>query len=102
MWKEMRSPAGGVEGRRGLVAQQDPRLRGQGPGNTDTLLLTARKLGGIGVPLPAQPHQLQKLVDTARDPPAVPARQLEGKRDVPRHTAGREQVEPLEIGRAHV
>lgn len=46
----------------GLVAQQDGRLRGQGPGDAHPLLLTAGKLADIGIPLVLQFYKTQDFL----------------------------------------
>ena len=48
----------GVQGRGGLVAEEQLRVRGQGPGDGDALLLAAGELGGIGVCLTLQVYDL--------------------------------------------
>ena len=55
---------GHVQGGDGLVADDEFRLDGQGPGNADALALAAGELVGeaVGV-LPVEAHHLQQLVD---------------------------------------
>ena len=86
----------GVKGAGGLVAQQHLRLGGQGAGDGHTLLLAAGQLGGIGVRLVGQTHQLQKLTGALlRVGPLHPG-DLHGEADVPQAGALHEQVEALE------
>ena len=42
-------PGDGVQGAEGLVHEDDLRIGGEGPGHSDTLLLTAGELGRIPV-----------------------------------------------------
>ena len=51
----------GVKGAGGFIAEQDLRVCRQGSCDGDSLLLTAGKLGRIGVRLVRKPYQLQKL-----------------------------------------
>ena len=86
----------GVQRAGRLVAKQHLRVRGQGAGDADALLLPARELRRIGVALALQPDQRQqlphpRLARRAADPG-------DGKRegDVLRHRGGGKQVEVLE------
>src|SRR5215470_18581274 len=55
-----------VEGRRGLVEEEDPRLQDEGAGDRDALALAARKLMGIAKPeARAEPHLRQSALDAA-------------------------------------
>ena len=51
----------GVERAGRFVAQQDLGVAGQGTGDGDALLLAAGELGGIGIRLVGQIHDVQKL-----------------------------------------
>ncbi|MNQ96150.1 hypothetical protein D3C85_1117430 [compost metagenome] len=54
-----------IEGRGGLVAQQDVRLQHQCTGDADTLFLPTGELRRIGIAALGQAHQLQQLIDPA-------------------------------------
>ena len=86
-----------VEGGGGLVEEHHLRLHGQGAGNGDTLLLAAGEVGGTGVGLVLEPHQVELL---ERLGPGLLGRQLaqlpQRQRDVVHHGLVREQVELLE------
>ena len=86
----------GVKGAGGLVTQQHLGIGGQCAGDSHTLLLAAGQLGGIGVRLVGQTHQLQKLTGALlRVGPLHPG-DLHGEADVPQAGALHEQVEALE------
>ena len=59
-----RQGGSGVQSGGGLVTQQDLGVRCQGPGDGDPLLLAAGELGGIGVGLIGQTHDVQILQGT--------------------------------------
>ena len=90
--------AGGlrVEGRGGLVTQQDLGSRCQGTGDGDALLLPAGELGRIGVGTGFQPDQGQQFADPALDLVLAPARQFQREGDVGGDGARGQQVEVLE------
>ena len=86
----------GIQGGGGLIAQQDFGVAGQGPGDGDPLLLPAGELGGVGVRLVGQAHDVQQLPG-----PLLPVRlarpgDLHGEADVFQAGALHEQVELLE------
>jgi len=64
----------GVEGRRGLVADQEPWTVDERAGDRDTLLLAAGELGGMSVRLAAEPHggkHFACLANGVAPPPAL-------------------------------
>ena len=87
---------GGVQGGGGLVAQQDLGVRGQGPGDGHPLLLSAGELGGIGVGLFRQPHQVQQLQGPLFGLGGGDAADLHGEADVFQAGPLHQQVEALE------
>ena len=87
---------GGVQGGGSLVAQKHIRLGGQCPGDGHPLLLSAGKLGGIGVGLVLQPHCLQQLQGTLPGLAGGNALQLQGEAHVLQAGALHQQVEALE------
>ena len=86
----------GVQGGGGLVAQQDLRVGGQGPGDGHPLLLAAGHLGGIGLFLVLQAHDLQQLPGLLHGLGPLDADELQGEADVVQGGALHEQVEALE------
>ena len=86
----------GVKGAGSLVAQQHLGLGGQGAGNGDALLLAAGELGGVGVCLVRQTHQLQKLSGALLGVGLLHARQLHGEAHVAQAGALHQQVKVLE------
>ena len=86
----------GVEGAGGLVAQQDLGLGGQGAGDGHALLLAAGQLGGVGVGLVGQAHQLQQLAGALLRVGLLHPGDLHGEADVPQAGALHEQVKVLE------
>ena len=86
----------GVQGGGRLVAQQDLGVAGQGTGDGDALLLAAGELGGIGIRLVGQIHDVQKLQRPLPRRLLGDARDLHGKADVLEAGALHEQVKLLE------
>ena len=85
-----------VEGARGLVGEQDLRLRRERAGDADALLLPAREPTDVGVRLVGQPDEVQQVRDPARLLRPGDAGDLEGVGDVAPHGATAQQVELLE------
>jgi hypothetical protein len=83
----------GVQGRGRLVAQQDPGLGRERPGDRDALLLPAGELRGVLVAVVGHPHELEHL---QRPLPAASALEPQRQRDVGERGRVREQVELLE------
>ena len=85
-----------IQGAGGLVAEQDLRVRRQGSGDGDPLLLAAGQLGRVGVRLIRQAHDLQKLHGPLFRVCLVHARQLQGETDIFQAGALHQKVEALE------
>src|SRR5215207_2771325 len=83
-----------VSGR--LVGDEYGRLRDEGPGDRDALLLPARELVRELVHLPAQAHEVEYLGDLRADGAASLARDLHRVGDVLGRGLVREQLEVLE------
>src|SRR5699024_1572617 len=58
------SSASRVEGARRFVCKHHSWVANQGPGNCDTLLLSARKMHRIAGSLVGQPHQIEHFTDS--------------------------------------
>ena len=86
----------GVQGGGGLVAQEDLGRGGQGTGDGDALLLSAGELGGIGVGLVGEAHQLQQLQRLLPGLLFGHAVDLHGEADIFQTGPLHEQVEALE------
>ena len=86
----------GIEGRGGLVTQQHLGIGGQRTGDGHTLLLTAGELGGIGLGLIGQAHQLQQFVSPFHRLFLAYARQFHGETDVLQARPLHQQIEVLE------
>ena len=71
-------------------------MGGQRTGDGHALLLSAGQLGGVGVRLVGQTHQLQQLTGALLGLSPLRARQLHGKAHVPQAGALHQQIEPLE------
>ena len=82
----------------GLVHQHDGRIRGHRPGQSDTLLLPARKLSGvpIGIVNRVQPDEHQQLAHPAVDPRLRPAQEARDRRNVVGNAHVREQSDVLD------
>ena len=87
---------GGVQGAGGLVTQQHLGVGGQGPGDGDALLLPAGQLGGVGVGLVGQAHDVQVLQGALLGLRLGHPGDLHGEADVLQAGALHEQVELLE------
>src|SRR5699024_8803149 len=74
---------------------QNLRLRGQGPSDTDTLLLPAGQLGGMSPRFVLQPDQLQELPHTGAAGGPVDTGDLQRETDVSGHGPGGQQGEVL-------
>ena len=86
----------GVQGAGGLIAQQILGIGGQGPGDSNPLLLAAGELGGELVRLVLQTHQLQKISGPLLRLPLLYAGDLQREAHVLQHTSLLQQVEALE------
>ena len=65
------APRDGVQGREGLVHQEDGGIDGQRAGDLDALFHPARELAGELLAIVPQPDQLQKALDYGRPAGAV-------------------------------
>ena len=86
----------GVQRGGGLVAQQDLGIRGKGPGNGNPLLLPAGQLGGIGLLLVLQSHDLQQVPGLLHGVGPLCADEFKREADVVQGGALHEQVKVLE------
>ena len=86
----------GVQGAGGFVAQQHLGIGCQGPGDGHPLLLAAGELGGIGICLVPQAHQVEKLHSALALLLTGQAAELHGEAHVLQAGALHEQVEALE------
>src|SRR5690606_21932466 len=85
-----------VQRRRGLVAEEDPGLHGQRPGDAHPLLFAGAELRGIAIGLLFAAQAGREARDPARSLPLGDADDLHGKRDVSRGRPVGEEVEVLE------
>ena len=85
-----------VQGGGGLIAQQNARVAGQGPGDGNALLLPAGQLGGVCLRLVRQAHHLQQLPGAALCVRLFHPGNLHGEADVFQAGALHQQVELLE------
>lgn len=83
----------GVQRAKGLIHEQDGRVRGEGARHTDALTLATRKLAGIagGEILAGETDELQQLGDAGGDTRSVPMLEGGDKSDVLRDGEVREQ-----------
>ncbi len=85
-----------VQRRRGLVAQQDFRVRGQGACDAHALLLPAGQPARVAAVLVLQAHEFQEFIHPPRDLRRAGARHAQRQGDVVEHRLGGQQVEMLE------
>src|SRR5690606_29377556 len=84
-----------IEVPRRLIRQEERRLRYNGPGNRDALLLSAAQHTRLVVPAPTQSDPLEGLAHAAPHNLGRDAEDLEGDRDIPEHRPVRDQLEIL-------
>jgi len=86
---------GSVQGREGLVHQEDVGIADEGPAEGDALRETARQLGGIGSAEISQAEKLEDFCDAKRAFPLGPSR-AEAEGDVARNGERAEEPRFLE------